>query len=162
MSLRKAAIVPALAVAILPLTAAPAAADHGTDSASGHILVFGQQEFDFSARSSAFGTDSRGRATVAFTSSDPDQVYSGDVTCLRVVGTQTGAIASIGVRITRAPFGNTLQGMTLFVTDSGKFSQQPDGANVAFQATPPPQDACPTPFANTPGDGQVTIHNTFP
>ena len=154
------------AFALLALTPSVALADHGTDSASGRGRT-GGIEFDFSARSSSVGTDARGRASVSFTGSDPDQTYSGEVVCLRVVSATptTPAMATIGVLVTRAPFGSTIQGFVLSVSDGGKFSGIPDTfTTMAFTTTPPPGDGlCPPPptFAGSPVDGEITIHDSL-
>jgi hypothetical protein len=160
----------ATAAAITALVIAPTAAfaDHGNDTASGRGSTFvGSNEFSFSARSTAFGTGSHGRMRVAFTTSDPDQVYVADVTCLRVfLGVDPGAAttAVIGGRITSAPPGNTIQGLLFFVSDSGKFSQFPDTWTVSFVTPAPVQDTCPTPtfFGSPLQDGEITLHNTLP
>jgi hypothetical protein len=163
MSIRRFAIGSVLAALVAVWSPASAQAANSGDSASGHFrLSSGIFDIDFSARSSAFGTGSTGNARMTVTTVDPNQVYSGNVTCLRVVGTDTGAFAVIGVRLTRAPFGTVEQGMEIHVFDSGKFSQQPDLGNFLFTAVPPPQDACPAPGPVQPVDGQVTVQNTFP
>jgi hypothetical protein len=163
MSIRRFAIGSVLAALVGVCIPASAQAANSGDSASGHFKVSqGLFDVDFSARSSAFGTGSTGRARISITAADPNSVYSGDVTCLRVVGTDTGALAVIGVRLTRAPFGTIEQGLELYVFDGGKFSQQPDLGTFAFTPTPPPQDACPAPVFGQPVDGEITVQNTFP
>ena len=155
---------PLFAFALLALAPSTAVADHGADSASGRITVFASNRYEFSARSSAVGTDARGRASITFTSYDPDQEWSGEVTCLRVVSATptTPAMATIGVLVTNAPFGSTVQGFILSVTDGGKFSGVPDTATVlSFGPLPPPDGACPAPVTGSPGDGEVTIHDSF-
>jgi len=157
-------LAPLFAFAILAFTPSAAVADHGTDSASGRITIFGSNRYDFSARSSAVGTDARGRASITLTSTDPDQEWSGEVTCLRVVSATptTPAMASIGVLVTKAPFGSTVQGFVFSVTDGGKFSGVPDTvALMSFGALPPPDGACPAPIPGSIGDGEVTIHDSF-
>lgn len=155
---------PLLAFALLALTPAVAVADHGTDSASGRGRVSNFADIDFSARSSSVGTNASGRASISFTNNDPDQTYSGEVTCLRVVGatTTTPAMATIGVLITKAPFGSTFQSFVLSVSDGGKFSGVPDTANWSFSSAPPPSDGlCPTPFGGVPVDGEIKIHDSL-
>jgi hypothetical protein len=156
----------ALAVALMP---AGAFADPGGDSASGHATVLSgtlsEQQFDFRARSSSVGTDARGQAR--FTVPATGGVYSGEVTCLLVVGatSATPALASIGVKITNQPPGQPFLSFIIETSDSGKFSGAPDTAAAVFSTTPaPPDGACPVPLAG--GDpvteGEVTIHNTLP
>jgi hypothetical protein len=158
---------PLLALALLAFTPSVAVADHGTDSASGRGIVFGSTQFDFSARSSSVGTAARGRASISFTSSDPDETYSGEVTCLRVVGAtpETPAMATVGFLVTKAPFGSTIRGVVFSVSDGGKFSGIPDTfTTMTFSTTPPPGDGlCPPPptFAGSPVDGEVTIHDSL-
>jgi hypothetical protein len=155
---------PLLAFALLALTPSVAVADHGTDSASGRGRIFGNTEIDFSARSSSVGTNARGRASLSFTNSDPDQTYSGEVTCLNVVGATptTPAMATIGVLVTKAPFGSTVQSLVLSVSDGGKFSGVPDTATYFMTSAPPPPDgACPAPFGGFLFDGEITIHDSL-
>jgi hypothetical protein len=68
------------------------------------------------------------------------------------------------VKLTKVPPGSPLQSMIIFATDGGKFSGAPDTATFGFSTAPPPPDgACPTPFAGFPvADGEVVIHNTLP
>ena len=138
------------------------------DSASGHVTDRFNQQYDFSAKSSAAGTGASGYGKVTFISSDPNQVYSGDVTCLRVVGatTTTPATAIMGVRVTNAPIGSTIESLIIQATDSGKFAGAPDTIFAQFLSTPaPPDGACPVPFmflGNPVIKGDVVIDNTLP
>ena len=141
-------------------------AGHGQDSASGHVRNVFSQELDFSAKATQTGINASGRARLTLTNSDPNQVFSGEVTCLRVTGpTATApAMASIGVRVTNPPAGSSVQSMIIFTSDGGKFSGAVDTASVTTSTLPPPPDGgCPTPAAGvTVIEGDVTIHNTFP
>jgi hypothetical protein len=147
------------------LGAGAASADHGTDSASGHVNNFGFQiDVDFSARSSSVGTAARGRARFTLDNFDPNIVLSGEVTCLLVVGGVAGqpALASIGGVITDQPAGVGLTNFTIFASDDGKFSQTPDTMEVALHNVPQ-DELCPAPTPGTPvADGEVVIHNTLP
>jgi hypothetical protein len=156
------------AILSLGLTPTVALADPGGDSASGHVTDLYNQSYDFSAKSSAAGTGASGYGKVTLVYSDPDQVYSGDVTCLRVIGATltTPATAVIGVRVTNAPIGSTTQSLLIQATDSGKFAAAPDTIFSQSYATPaPPDGACPAavPFAGYPViKGDITINNTLP
>ena len=160
-SLRTAALA-ALVLSVLPTLAGAAP---GGDSTSGNVTQFGAR-LDWSARSTATGFNARGNARVTFTNSDPNDTYAGEVTCLRVVGgtASAPAMASIGVLITQAPPGSFISSMTIFTSDDGKFSQTPDTATFGFSSGPPPPDgACPTPFAGSPvTQGEVVINNALP
>jgi hypothetical protein len=100
------------------------------------------------------------------TNGDPNNVISGEVTCLRVVGGTgtTPALAKIGVKVTQAPPGDPTQSLIITASDWGKFSQAPDAANTVFSPAPPPPDGfCPTPGFTAPvTSGEITIHNTLP
>jgi hypothetical protein len=168
MNLRRGLTSLAVAAAILGLGPSAALAAPGGDSASGHVTDLNDNQWDFSARSSGNGTDASGYGKVTFVFSDPNDVYSGDVTCLRVIGATltTPATAVIGVRVTNAPIGSTIQSMVINATDSGKFSGAPDTIIGQFSTTPsPPDGACPAPlpFAGSPViKGDITITNTLP
>jgi hypothetical protein len=156
----------AACVAALPVVLIPSAvAAPATDSASGHITIFGFK-LDFSARSASNGVGATGSARVTLTISDPNQVYSGEVTCLRVVGATatTPALAVVGVKLTRVPPGATDQSLIINASDSGKFGQAPDTATTLFSSTPPPPDGfCPAPVPGQPvADGEIVIQNTLP
>jgi hypothetical protein len=142
-----------------------AGAAPGGDSTSGNVLV-GTNRLDWNARSTATGFNARGNARFTVTASDPNQVYSGEVTCLRIVGaTPTSpALASIGVLVTQAPPGSFVSSMIIFASDNGKSSPVPDTATVGLSSGPPPADgACPAPFAGAPvSTGEVVINNELP
>jgi hypothetical protein len=156
----------AAGLAVLVFGAGAASGNHGTDSASGHVNNLAGFDIDFSARSSNVGTDARGRARFTLTSSDPNQSFTGEVTCLRVVGGtgSTPAMASIGGIVTDQSAGLTFSAFTLFVSDDGKFSQTVDTLGfIIYGFLPPLEDLCPPPSAGVPvADGEITIHNTFP
>jgi hypothetical protein len=150
------------------LAATPVAvgAAGGGDSASGNFTNSNLQ-VDFSARASNVDTDARGRIRVTNTATDPNDVYTADVTCIRVVGATgtTPATAVVSGRIVDQPPGSPYMSLLVQVQDSGKFSQVPDSGFVFFQGTPsPPDGACPVPFMfNNPlAEGTVTIDNTLP
>jgi hypothetical protein len=150
------------------LAATPVAvgAAGGGDSASGNFAYFGYQ-VDFSARASNVDTDARGKIRVTYTAADPNDVYTAEVTCIRVVGATatTPATAVVSGRIVDQPAGSGVTSLLVQVQDSGKFSAVPDSGLVFFQGTPsPPDGACPVPFTfNNPlAEGTVTIDNTLP
>lgn len=156
-----------LAIAAVVLSALPtvAGAAPGGDSTSGNVTVFGFR-LDWNARSTATGFDARGSARLTNTNTDPNQTFSGEVTCLRVVGgtASTPALASIGVLITQAPPGSPVTSMIIFASDDGKSSQTPDTATFQQSLGAPPADgACPVPFAGSPiTQGSVVINNALP
>jgi hypothetical protein len=152
------------ALAVLVLGAGAASADHGVDSASGHVNNhFGEFDVDFSARASSVGTAARGRFRLTRTSSDPNQVFVGEVTCLVVEGGSAGTPASASVSgvITDQPPGSGATAFVMIASDDGKFSQTPDRFDAALYNGPP---ACPpVPGTLTPvADGEIVIHNTLP
>jgi hypothetical protein len=172
-------------IALLVTVAASAdtaSAAPGRDSARGRINLIAfttvsQQNVDFSADSSATGTDASGTFKETFANSDPNFVVSGEVTCLRVVSGSDapGNVASIGGVVTKGgerigafdPDTNTFgpaQGFIILTSDSGKFAPQPDTFQRTYTVAPVPPDGCPAP---TPGlfrvaDGEVIIQNALP
>ena len=162
----------ALAAAIfgaLVLLPGIAAGDHGTDSARGRVNnLSGAYNLDFSARSTGAGADASGRASLTITTSDPNQKYSGDVTCLEVTGATATvpATAVMSVRLTSVPPGSPYQSIIIAATDSGKFSGGADLAGFTFSTAPSlPDGACNPaflPFQQPVADGEVVIHNTLP
>jgi hypothetical protein len=159
-----------LLVALLVGTGvASAAGTAGQDSATGHVTdahmitfvppvcipnppfppfctfpdpVTTTADVDFSAKSSYNGTNPTGSARFTFRNEDPDQVFSGQVTCLRVVNT----VATLSGPITEARGGSTLQVGTqpafeprsflITAQDSGKGISNPD--LIGFQLSPQP------------------------
>jgi hypothetical protein len=156
------------AILSLGLVPSVAIAADGGDSASGHVTDQFNGQYDFSAKSSAVGTDASGYGKITFIGSDPNAVYSGDVTCLRVIGATltTPATAVIGVRLTNEPVGAPYQSVIINATDTGKFSNVPDTLFAQFFLTPAPLDgACPAPAAFAGFlviKGDITIDNTLP
>ena len=148
------------------VTPATAGAAGGGDSASGHGSQFGMT-FDFSGRSSNVNTDARGRIRVTMTNQDPNDVYTAEVTCMRVVGATatTPASAVLIGRIVDQPPGQGVVSLVIHAADSGKVSNVPDSAIVGFSGAPaPPDGACPPPvqFISPLAEGEVTINNTLP
>lgn len=162
---RFASFTAALAVAGLVLLPSAALADRGPDTARGNVHTISQR-LHFSARSTQTGLDASGHARLTLTGFDPDLVFAGEVTCLRVVGATatTPVLASIGVRITQQPPGLPFQSIVINASDSGRFSGAPDTASSFLSFAPPPSDgACPAPVVTTPvADGWMRIHNTLP
>ena len=153
-------------VAALFLIPATAGAAGGGDSASGHSTEFGTIT-DFSARSSNVNTDARGRIRVTFANSDPNDVYTAEVTCMKVVGATATMPARVVVsgRIVSQPPGSSVVSIQVHASDSGKFSNVPDSMDVFFFGTPsPPDGTCPVPFTfvSPLADGEVVIQNTLP
>jgi hypothetical protein len=153
-------------LAALAATPVAVGAAGGGDSASGNFTYF-NSDVDFSARASNVDTNARGRIRVTITSSDPNDVYAADVTCMRVIGATatTPATALVSGSITSQPAGQPYMSLLVQVQDSGKFSQVPDSGFVSFFTTPSPTDGlCPAPFTfNNPlAEGSVTIDNTLP
>ena len=154
--------------ALLAILGAPASAGAagGGDSASGRASQFGDQ-WDFSARSSNTNTDARGRIRITATTSDPNDVYTAEVTCMRVVGATATTPATVVVsgRIVDQPPGSFALSIQVHATDSGKFSNVPDTGNAFLSGSPsPPDGTCPAPFAflSPIVEGSVTISNTLP
>jgi hypothetical protein len=156
----------ALATVLLAALPALAGAAPSGDSTSGNVTQPGFR-LDWHARGTAGSLNAHGNARVTFTGADPNQTFSGDVTCLQVVGATdaTPAFASVGVLITQTPPGQGFaQGMIIEASDSGKFSNVPDTAQFQLLASPPPPDgACPLSFGGQPvTQGEVVINNEFP
>src|SRR5215208_8003349 len=115
-----------VALLVVGIGAANAAGTAGQDSATGHVtdangitlIPIECQPFfcppsptsnvtadvDFSAKSSFNGTNPTGSARFTFRNEDPDQVLSGDVTCLFV----SGGFANLSGPITESRGGSTL------------------------------------------------------
>jgi hypothetical protein len=152
--------------AAISLAPATAGAAGGGDSASGNVSQFGQTTV-FSGRSSNVNTDARGRIRVTFTNSDPNAVYTAEVTCMRVIGATatTFAMAVLSGRIVDQPPGSSILSLQVHATDSGKMSNAPDGLFVLFSGAPSPTDGLcpdPLPFSNPVAEGQITIDNALP
>ena len=156
-------IVAAIAILALAGAALPSPAfanpQAGPDTARGHVRE-GHTEHDFNAKSTNVGTNASGTAKVTFMNPDPNEVFSGEVTCLRVVG----HTATIGVLITSQPPGFAFRSMIVHAFDSGKFSGDPEFVQTILSILPPPADgACPTWAGGllvTKGD--IIIESTLP
>jgi hypothetical protein len=135
------------------------------DTAKGRVNQFGTL-WDFSAKSSATGFNASGSVRVTQANSDPNQVFTGEVTCLRVVAATatTPATAFIGGVITNAPPGSFASSFVITASDSGKFSNVPDTFNGFVSSSPPPPDGgCPTSgFGSPVADGEIIIDNALP
>ena len=147
-------------------TPAVAGAAGGGDSASGHGAQFGAT-FDFSGRSTNVNTDARGKIRLTDTTADPNDVYTAEVTCMRVVAATatTPATAVLIGRIVDQPPGSFALSIEVHAADHGKFSNVPDAVSVFLSGTPaPPDGACPAPFPfiSPLAEGEVTISNTLP
>jgi len=122
-------------------------------------------EVDFSARSSFNGTDPTGSARFTFRNEDPDQVFTGEVTCLNV----QGSTATLSGPITDARGGSTVtvegQGtyepLSFKITafDTGRGANNPD--LIAFELSPQPATdfSCNTPLSplDQVRDGEVVV-----
>jgi hypothetical protein len=185
-----------LLVALLVGTgAASAAGTAGQDSATGHVTDANgitlspiicnppspscppspsssvSADVDFSAKSSWNDTNPSGSARFTFRNEDPDQVFTGEVTCLNVVN----GTARISGPITESRGGSTLPAGTRTITprsfvitavDSGKFSTQPDLLGFVLLAPPPSfftDDLCTTQDAPTSvvRDGEVVVKDSL-
>ena len=174
-----------LAFALASLTLATVAyAAPARDSVRGRITKLvssigtaANVNYDFSADSSAVGTDVSGTYKETRQNSDPNVVITGDVTCLRVGGgTGTSpAMASIGGVVTKGgefvftvdPFTGTFgpaRGFIIQTSDDGKFSTTADTFQVTYTFAPVPPDACPAPTLGNQlvAEGDVIIHNALP
>jgi hypothetical protein len=184
-----------LLVALLVGTGvASAAGNAGQDSATGHVTdatmitlipqpcipsPFGcvpqpplqfvnTADVDFSARSSFNGTNPTGSARFTFRSEDPNQVFTGEVTCLNV----QGGFATLSGPITEARGGSTLtvgeqtfepRSFVITAIDSGKFSPNPD--LIGFELSPQPASdvTCTTSSTQTSPvrDGEVVVKDSL-
>jgi len=158
----------AAATVALALAMSPAVVGAGpnTDTASGSGTVFSDQ-VDFSARSTNVNTDARGRIRVTDTGLDPNQTWTAEVTCMRVIGATATTPATVVVsgRIVDSPPGSFVQSIQVQATDAGKFANAPDSMFYQFFGTPsPPDGTCPMPitFTSPLADGEVTISNALP
>jgi hypothetical protein len=162
-----------LLVALLVGTGmANAAGNAGQDSATGHVTDANgftlippppgcppqfcpslqssvTADLDFSAKSSFNGTNPSGSARFTFRNEDPDQVFSGEVTCLSV----QGGSANLSGPITEARGGSTLtaggqpfepRSFVITAFDRGKFSPDPDFAGFVLSSAPATEVNCNT------------------
>jgi hypothetical protein len=139
-------------------TGAPGAGGGNNDSASGTVN-FGSFYDTFSAKSSSLGTDAQGSWKRTNTTSDPNQIITGDIRCLRVVG---DTFEARGVIVDVHPGAFFAQGFVLRGSDSGKFSSAPDTYLASFTPTPQLEDSCLLP---TPGsivqNGEIVVKDAF-
>jgi hypothetical protein len=128
-------------------------------------------DVDFSARSSYNGTNPTGSARFTFRNEDPDQVFTGEVTCLNVQG--GFAFASLSGPITEARGGSTLRvgpqafeprSFLIQAQDFGR-SGRPQHDVIGFKLSPEPAtDAtCTTEFTQTSQvrEGEVVIKDSL-
>ena len=147
------------------LTSGSGLAAPGGDSARGRVDT-GSLTVVFRAASSATGFNASGDFRLTNRGTDPDQVYTGEVTCLRVIAATatTPATAVIGGVITSAPAGASVSSFLITASDPGKFSTSPDTFGFFLSSAPPPPDGgCATPsFMSPVSDGEIIIENAIP
>jgi hypothetical protein len=185
-----------LLVALLVGTGvASAAGTAGQDSATGHVTdatmvtsiqqpcipvppfgcipqptlqVVTTADVDFSARSSYNGTNPSGSARFTLRNEDPDQVFTGEVTCLNV----QGGFARLSGPITESRGGSTLtvgtqqfepRSFVITAQDSGKFSTQPDSVGFVLSPQPATDVTCTTQFtqASPVREGEVVVKDSL-
>jgi hypothetical protein len=183
-----------VALLVVGTGVASAAGTAGQDSATGHVTdatmitvvpqpciptPFGcifqpPQQFvntadvDFSAKSSYNGTNPTGSARFTFRNEDPDQVFTGQVTCLDV----QGGFARLSGPITEARGGSTLtvgtqtfepRSFVITALDSGKFSTNPDALGFVLSSAPATDVTCTTSFTQTSPvrDGDVVVKDSL-
>jgi hypothetical protein len=162
-----------LLVALLVGTGvASAAGNAGQDSATGHVSDANgftlippppgcppqfcpplqssvTADVDFSAKSSFNGTNPSGSARFTFRNEDPDQVFTGEVTCLSV----QGGSATLSGPITEARGGSTLtaggqvfepRSFVITAFDQGKFNPNPDFLGFVLSSQPATDVTCNT------------------
>jgi hypothetical protein len=125
-------------------------------------------DVDFSAKSSYNGTNPTGSARFTFRNEDPDQQFSGEVTCLDV----QGGFARLSGPITEARGGSTLtvgtqafepRSFVITAFDSGKFSTQPDSIGFVLSPQPATDVTCTTQGTQTSPvrDGDVVVKDSL-
>jgi hypothetical protein len=106
-------------------------------------------DVDFSAKSSYNGTNPTGSARFTFRNEDPDQVFTGEVTCLNV----QGRFATLSGPITEARGGSTLtvggqvfepRSFVISAVDSGRGSPDPDLIGFVLSPQPATDVSCNT------------------
>jgi hypothetical protein len=144
----------------LVVGAGVAFANHGTDYARGTVDQ-GGQEWRFSASSNFNGTDPQGQVRLIQENQDPNFVVTGEVTCLRVVGSTAFIVAEI--TDIRGGTNPALQSMIIQTTDGGKLQNFPPDTFGGFASvTPATELGCTTTaFQQTVQDGQVVVHDSF-
>ena len=183
-----------VALLVVGTGVASAAGNAGQDSATGHatdatMITVVQQpcipspfgcifqpplqfintaDVDFSAKSSYNGTNPTGSARFTFRNEDPDQQFSGQVTCLDV----QGGFARLSGPITEARGGSTLtvgtqtfepRSFVITAFDSGKFSTQPDSLGFVLSPQPATDVTCTTSStqASPVRDGEVVVKDSL-
>ena len=186
-----------LLVALLVGTGvAGAAGNAGQDSATGHVTdatmitsipqpctpipvppfclpqppqqVVTTADVDFSAKSSFNGTKPTGSARFTFRNEDPDQVFTGEVTCLNV----QGGFATLSGPITEARGGSTLtvgeqvfepRSFVITAIDSGKFNPNPDLIGFELYPLPATDVTCTTSSTQTSPvrEGEVVVKDSL-
>jgi hypothetical protein len=144
-------------------TGAPGSGGGNNDSASGTVNNFGQQE-TFSAKSSSIGTDAQGSWKLTSTNTDPNQVITGQIRCLRVSTSPVPGVGALfearGVIVdvrNASPFFNA-QGFILRGSDSGKFSTSSDTYTSFLTTAPQLEDSCVAPTTGSPvADGEIIV-----
>jgi hypothetical protein len=128
-----------------------------------------EADVDFSAKSSYNGTKPTGSARFTFRNEDPDQVFSGQVTCLNV----QGGFATLSGPITEARGGSTLQVGTqpafeprsfiITTQDSGKGNPNPDFLGYTLSPTVATDQTCYTQFIqqDVVRDGEVVVKDSL-
>jgi hypothetical protein len=179
-------------VALLAATGvASAAGTAGQDSATGHVTDANgitlippppgcppqfcpteqssvSADVDFSAKSSFNGTNPSGSARFTFRNEDPDQVLSGQVTCLNV----QGGFATLSGPITESRGGSTLiaggvafepRSFVITAFDQGKFSTNPDFLGFVLSSAPATDQTCYTQGAGSfvVRDGEVVVKDAL-
>jgi hypothetical protein len=142
---------------------APGAGGGNNDSASGTVNQFGQQE-TFSAKSSSIGTNAQGSWKETSTNTDPNQVITGEIRCLRVSTSPVPGVGALfearGVIVdvrNASPFFNA-QGFVLRGSDSGKFSTSSDTYFSQLTLAPQLEDSCAAPTTGSPvADGEIIV-----
>jgi hypothetical protein len=125
-------------------------------------------DVDFSAKSSFNGTNPTGSARFTFRNEDPDQVFTGEVTCLNV----QGGFASLSGPITEARGGSTLtvggqtfepRSFQIDAFDTGKFSTTPDSIGFVLSEQPATDVSCTTQGVprSQVRDGEVVVKDSL-
>jgi hypothetical protein len=183
-----------VALLVVGTGVASAAGNAGQDSATGHVTdatmitsipqpplctplgcfpqppqqVVTTADVDFSAKSSYNGTNPTGSARFTFPNEDPDQVFTGEVTCLNV----QGGFARLSGPITQARGGSTVtvggqafepRSFVITAIDSGKFSTNPDALGFVLSSAPATDVTCTTSSTQTSPvrDGEVVVKDSL-
>ena len=125
-------------------------------------------DVDFSAKSSFNGTNPTGSVRFTFRNENPDQVFTGDVTCLSV----QGGLARLSGPITDARGGSTLtaggrvfepRSFVITAFDSGKGDPNPDSLGFVLSSAPATDVTCTTQDAPTVPvrEGEVVVRDAL-